>query len=89
MTLQKFAAGKPLTFWSTKDYESLSDEAIIEGVLEYGEFDDVKKVISIIGREKTAEIFYNKVKLSRHNFDPKVENYFNLYFKHASRNPNR
>ena len=89
MTLQKFATKNPLLFWSTKDYENLSDEAIVETVLEYGEFDDIRKVISILGQEKTAEIFYNKIKSGRHNFDPKVVNYFKLYFNDTSRNTNR
>ena len=43
MTLQKFAAKKPLIFWSTRNYRNLSDEAIVEGVIEYGDFDDIKK----------------------------------------------
>lgn len=83
MTLQSFAAKRPLLFWSTKEYKTLSDEAIVEGVLEYGEFDDVKKVISILGQKKVAAIFNKKIKLGRHNFDPKIENYFKLYFNHA------
>jgi len=89
MTLQKFAAKKPLIFWSTRNYRNLSDEAIVEGVLEYGDFDDIKKVISILGRNKTAEIFNNKIKSDRHNFDPKIENYFKLYFNNEPRDTDR
>ncbi|MEI7690853.1 MAG: hypothetical protein WCI63_04505 [bacterium] len=88
MTLQEFAAKRPFLFWSTRDYENLSDEIIVESILEYGEWLDVKKAISITGSKKIAEIFYKKVNSNRHNFDPKVVNYFKLYFNHASRNIN-
>jgi len=81
MTLQDFAVKKPSLFWSTEDRKNLSDEVIVETVLEYGEFSDVRKIIEILGRERVAEIFFKKISRPRHNFSPKIENYFKLYFR--------
>jgi len=90
MKIQELARKKPYIFWSTKNYDKLSEEVIIEGILEYGDFNDVKKLIEIIGEERTSKIFASQIKKKRSNYDPKTINFFKLYFKHhASRNTHR
>ncbi|MFH1790170.1 MAG: hypothetical protein ABH832_03850 [bacterium] len=81
MTLQQFIKKRPYLIWYTQNYEKLSDESIVEAVINYGDFDDVKKVIKIIGIEKMAQIFNKKNQQKRNNFNPKVANYFKLFFK--------
>ena len=81
MTINKFIEKRPYLIWYTKNFAHLSKEAIVEAVLNYGDFDDVKKMISILGMKKTAAIFRKKSKQKRCNYDPKVKNYFQLYFK--------
>ena len=80
MTLNSFIKKKSYLFWSTKNYDNLSKEAVVEAVLNYGDFDDVKKMIKILGMKKTAAIFRKKSKQRRCNYEPKVKNYFKLYF---------
>jgi len=80
-TIQKFASQRPHLFWSTKNFDCLSDEVIVEGVLEYGNFDEVIELIDILGKPKVEQIFFTKLKSARHNFSPKVINYFTLFFK--------
>ena len=77
-------------FLSTKNYDGLSNEAVVEGVLNYGDWDDVKTMIKILGMRKTAQIFRDKSVLSkvgRQNYRPEIIRYFNLYFnKHVRKN---
>lgn len=71
---------RPYLVWHTKNYEHLSAEAIVEAVLNYGSFDDFKKLLKILGIKKTAEIFKKAAGKKRSNLRPEVRNYFRLYF---------
>jgi len=67
-----------------ENFDKLSDESIVEAVLNYGDWDDVQELIRILGLKKTAEIFRRKSKKSkmgRTNYRPEIINYFSLYFK--------
>ncbi len=81
MTLQNFIKKRPYLVWHTRDLSQLSQEAIVEAVLNYGDFDDFKKLLSILGIKKTANIFGRQIKNKRVNYDDKTVNYFRLYFK--------
>lgn len=72
---------RPYLIWYTKDFQHLSEGAVVESVLNYGDFDDIKKMIAILGREKVARIFRKQIKQKRMNYNPKIVNYFTLYFK--------
>ena len=81
MTINDFIKKRPYLVWSVKDLEHLSEAAIVESVLNYGDFDDVKKMISILGIKKTAAIFRKQIKRKRNNYRPDIKNYFQFYFK--------
>lgn len=81
MTIQNFIKKRPYLVWSVQDYQDLSEEAIVEAVLNYGEFNDVKKLINLLGIRKTAHIFKKTSQGTRSNYRPKIKNYFDLYFK--------
>jgi len=81
MTIRDFIKKRPYLIWYTEDLDNLSENAIVEAVLNYGNFDEVKKMISILGVKKAAAIFRNQIKKKRVNYDPKTMNYFKLYFK--------
>lgn len=84
--IHEFIKKRPYLIWHVRDLDSLSKEAIVEAVLNYGDFDDVKKMNSILGIERTAEIFRKQINQRRCNYRPEIKNYFNLYFqKYASR----
>ncbi|MEK7664570.1 MAG: hypothetical protein AAB361_00335 [Patescibacteria group bacterium] len=80
MTVRDIIKKKPYLIWYVKDYDSLSDEAVVEAVLNYGDWDDVQKLIKILGIEKTAKIFRKQINNFRTNYDDKMKNYFILYF---------
>lgn len=81
MTISSFVKTKPYLYWYVKNPQNLSNEAILESVLNYGDFDDVKKIIKILGMKNAAEIFNRQVSSKRSNYRPEIANYFNLFFK--------
>ncbi len=81
MELNDFAKKRPYLFWSTNDFENLSEEIIVETVLNLGTWEDTQELIEILGMEKTASIFRKKAEIKRNNFRPGIKNYFELYFK--------
>ena len=81
MIIQDFIKERPYLVWDTVNYKNLSEEAVVESVLNYGDFDDVKKMFAILGIKKAAGIFKKQISQKRNNYRPKIKNYFNLYFK--------
>ena len=81
MTIRNFIKERPYLVWGTRNYDNLSEEAIVENVLNYGDIDDVKEMFSILGVKKSAIIFKKQISQKRNNYRPKIKNYFNLYFK--------
>lgn len=81
MTLADFIKKRRYLVWYTEDFKNLSKEAIVEAVLNYGDFDDVKKLISILSIKKVAKIFRKQIGRKRINYRPEIKNYFQLYFK--------
>lgn len=78
--LNSFIKKRPYLIWHTKNYSNLSEEAIVEAVLNYGNFDDFKKITKILGIKKIATIFRREAKQKRCNYRPEIKNYFRLYF---------
>lgn len=81
-TLEKFIKTRPHLVWYVHDVRKLSEEAIVESVLNYGDFDDVKKLIALLGMQRVAEIFRKQTNPHRRrsNYNPKISNYFRLFF---------
>lgn len=81
MTLGNFVRKRKYLFWSTKNYDGLSKEAVVEGILNYGDMNDVRELISLLGMQVVAKIFYKQTHRMRINYDPKIVNYFSLFFE--------
>ena len=83
--IHEFIDARPHLIWYTKNYSGLNEEAIVEATLNYGDWDDVQKLIGILGIRKMAGIFNTYSKRPRSNYDSRISNFFNLYFAaHAS-----
>ena len=80
MTISEFIKKRLYLVWYVKDYDKLSKEAVVEAVLNYGDWEDVQKLIKIIGIKKMAKIFRKQTSGFRTNYDNKTKNYFDLYF---------
>ncbi len=78
---------KPYLAWSVADPATLSDEVILEQILNYGDWTDVQAVIASWGWDKTAALFETTSRKERCNYRPEVKYYFQRYFAcHAPRN---
>src|SRR3989338_11404744 len=86
--LAAFTASRRGLVWYVKDPRALSREAVVQAVLNYGNWRDVQELIRILGMEGAARAFYRDIGVSerrRGNYYPDVLHYFDLYFKrHAS-----
>ncbi len=80
MTINEFIKKRPYLVWYTRNYDKLSKESIVEAILNYGDFRDVKKMISILGIKQVAAIFRKQVRRRRCNYRSEIKNYFQLYF---------
>ena len=90
MTINDFIKRRPHLVWYTRNYDQLSPAAIVEAVLNYGDWDEVQEMIGILGIKEVARIFRRQTNGKRCNYHLKTKNYFNLYFnKHAPRNTNQ
>lgn len=76
----KFILERKHLFWYVKDPTKVSDESLVEAVLNLGDWDDVQKLEKLLGIRKMAEIFERKAFAKRSNYRPEVKNYFKLYF---------
>ena len=80
MKTHEFVKKRKYLFWDTVNYNNLSEQVILEAVLNYGSWEDVQIFIKIIGIKKASKIFNKQIKQKRSNYRPQVKNYFKLYF---------
>ncbi len=80
MSIGDFVRKRKYLFWSTKNYDGLSNDAVVEAILNYGDMNDVRELISLLGIKVVAKIFYENTNRPRVNYDPKIVNYFSLFF---------
>ncbi|OGG20722.1 hypothetical protein A3D03_05550 [Candidatus Gottesmanbacteria bacterium RIFCSPHIGHO2_02_FULL_40_13] len=81
MTIGDFVRKRKHLFWSTKNYDGLSKGAVIEAILNYGDMNDVRELIVLLGMQEVSKIFHENTNRARINYDPKIVNYFSLFFK--------
>ncbi len=87
LEMKKFIKEKPYLVWYTKNVDNLSEDSIVENILNWGNFEDIQKMIEVFGIQETASIFRKQISNERSNYRPEIKNYFQLYFnKYASRN---
>lgn len=70
-------------FWWIPENEltQLSDEAIVEAVLNNGDEKAVRRLLGILGVERVAKLFYRQTSGKRTNYRPRTIHFFRSYFK--------
>ena len=62
--------------------QQLSDDVIVEYILNYGDEISVKNLFEIMGINHVAQVFYKNTALGRRvNYFPRTKHFFDLYFK--------
>lgn len=79
--VREFIKSKPYLIWYTKNYDTLSEESIVESILNYGNWEDYLFIENELGIKEVDNIF-NKLKdQKRTNLRPQTINYFSNYFQ--------
>jgi hypothetical protein len=82
--LAAFAKKRPFLFWYTKNFDGLSEAAVVEAVLNEGNWEDVQTLIRLLGRQKVGRVFQATARRPRSNYRPAIKYFFKLYFaEHA------
>lgn len=83
--LHQFIQSRPHLVWYVRDLARLSEESVVEHVLNYGTWEDFRGLLCILGVRRTAEDFRKRADLKRTNYRPEIRNLFRLYFdRHAA-----
>lgn len=80
MTVNAIIKNKPYLAWYIKDPDKLSEESVLEHVLNYGNWDDVQQFIKLKGLIGTAKLFNKSLEGKRTNYSPAIKSYFYRYF---------
>jgi hypothetical protein len=71
---------RPYLIWSTKNYDGLSPEFIVESILNYGDWNDFLFIKDTFGVGNLSDIFEKILKKRRVNLRPQTINYFKMFF---------
>jgi len=80
MSVNDIIKNKPYLAWYVKDPEKLSEESVLEHVLNYGNWGDVQQFIKLKGLNASAKLFNNSLTKKRVNYAPEIKSYFSRYF---------
>ena len=87
--IENFIKDHSNLFWYTPEEKkgNMSLELLLETILNYGDYQSVKRLFELIGINKAAEVFKMQISNERNNYFAPVKNFFRLYFnRHAQRN---
>jgi hypothetical protein len=71
---------RPYFWWWVRNKNALSIESIVEGVLAYGDMNDVYKLFKIVGIENVKQIFFQQIRHKRCNYTPRTRHFFKKVF---------
>lgn len=83
--LKDFIKKNSSLFWYTPEDElnNISNELLVETILNYGDMIAVKELLRLMGRDKVAKIFFDMINISErrmNNFNELTINFFSLVF---------
>jgi len=83
--LKKYIEDRQNLFWHSPSpkCETVSDELLVEIILNYGSINDVRELFKIMSINNAANIFFNSINKSdrrKGNYHELTINYFTLYF---------
>ena len=81
-SLKNFIRQNGYLFWYTPEDkgENVTDELLVETLLNYGTLEEIKSLFDLMGMKTVAEIFKNMTGRKKLNYFPQIWNYFDLYF---------
>jgi hypothetical protein len=85
--IKEFIREHQALFWYSPEdkCETVSDELLVETILNYGTLKEIQQLFQIMHLQKVATIFRGMTDRKVQNIYPEIYNYFKLYFnKYAS-----
>ena len=81
--LKEFILQHSDLFWYTPQdkKEDISDEFLVETILNYGTLNEYKDMEKLMGIKKLSDVFMGIEGRKKLNYYPEVYNFFYLYFK--------
>lgn len=90
---QKLIKDNAHLFWyvDKNSLSKISDESLVESILNFGDWKSVQKLIEVLSIEKVSEIFFKQIERKRVNYRVPTMNFFKIYFNEhlQKRNINR
>jgi hypothetical protein len=60
--------------------EEISNELLLETILNYGTLDDFRELVKIFGIQQLSNIFFGATGRKKQNYYPEIYHYFSLIF---------
>jgi len=69
-------------FWYTPEdkKEEISEELLVEMILNYGDLEAIQKLIELMGIKKVSSVFFNAKGRKKLNYFPEIYHFFSLFF---------
>jgi hypothetical protein len=70
-------------FWYSPEdkKEEISNELLIETVFNYGDLNDIRQLINILGIEQLSKVFYSLSGRKKLNYYPEIYHFFSILIK--------
>jgi hypothetical protein len=83
LEVKKFIDDHNDLFWYSPapKSETVSDELLVESLLNYGTWEEVHDLFKVVGLQSVAAIFWGMKGRKKLNYFPEIHHYFDLYFK--------
>ena len=81
--IRQFIRENRALFWYTPEEkkEEISEQFLVETILNYGDMKTVKKLFSLMGPERVAQIFFGLKGRQKLNYYPEIYHFFSLLLK--------
>ena len=81
--VKKFIDDHQYLFWYSPapKNETVSDELLVETMLNYGSLMEIRELFEVVGLRKVATVFWGMTGRKKLNYFPEIHNYFDMYFK--------
>ena len=81
--IKQFIKEHSSLFWYSPEdkKEEISNEFLVETIFNYGDLNDVRKLINIMGMDKLYEVFSGMHGRKKLNYYPEIYNFFSMLVK--------
>ncbi len=79
-SLSQILVNRPDLNWFSPNVANLSEETALETILAYGQWEDIKQAVNLVGKKNLKNVYLKVRNKSRSTLSPKTKSYFDLFF---------